>query len=751
MTDSILIQVAVDTPVRGLFDYRLNFEQEERQTDAFIGYRVRVPFGHRELIGVIVRELDNDHEVVADKLRDVIELLDTRALLDPHCIQLLLWSASYYQYAVGAAVFTALPPALRKNKSAEISQSRVWLTQPEADTTTLNRAPKQRQVFDWLSQQPAGATDDELRQQFGPISACLKSLAQRALITGQLSDALPLQRPSTEKVSPQQEQAPKLTTEQNQAYQQIAATLDRFAVHLLEGVTGSGKTEVYFALIEQLLNNQKQSTEPENRPQILIIVPEIGLTPQLLRRLETRFPTAIATLHSNISEQQRQDTWLRIGLGQYQIILGTRLSVFTPIANLALIIIDEEHDHSLKQQEGFLYHARDVAIYRARMLQIPIVLGSATPSLESTLNAKQNRYNHILMLKRAQETPLPRMQLVDMRPLPAREILSPTLRLAMHRHLEAGNQVILFLNRRGFAPALICHECAWVAQCSRCDAKLTFHSHSAKLYCHHCDQRRSKPEQCPSCQSTNLLLVGFGTQRIEQLLEDEFKHYSTIRFDRDAIKRKGQLEKILEAIQEQRHSIIIGTQILSKGHDFPRVSLVGVLDIDYGIFSADYRALEHSAQLLTQVAGRSGRRKEQGEVVIQSHAPDHPLLQSLITKGYPDFAEQALALRQSCHLPPYSYQMLLRARATHSDHSQQFLQQAKQLAQKYLAPDLQIMGPLPATMEKRAGKFRAVILFSASNRRSLSLGTSDWLQQLHRLPEARRVQWNLDIDPLEGI
>ena len=750
MTDSVLIQVAVDTPVRGLFDYRLKSAQTGQQTGALIGCRVLVPFGPRELIGVIIRELDEGHEVAVDKLRDVIQVIDATPLLDPQCIVLLLLSARYYQYAVGAAVFTALPPALRKNKQAEISQSRVWLAQAKADTASLNRAPKQREVFDWLSQQPTGANDDAVRQQFGPISSCLKSLEQRGLIFNQLSDALATQQAS-EKAVALAIQAPELTTEQAHAYQQIAATLDSFAVHLLEGVTGSGKTEVYFALIEQLLNESEQGHESAEPAQILIIVPEIGLTPQLLRRLKERFQIPIATLHSNISEQQRQDTWLRIGLGQYQIILGTRLSVFTPIANLALIIIDEEHDHSLKQQEGFLYHARDVAIYRARMLQIPIVLGSATPSLESTLNAKQDRYNHLLMQQRAQATPLPRMQLVDMRALPAREILSPTLRQAMHRHLEAGNQVILFLNRRGFAPALICHECAWVAQCNRCDAKLTFHSNSAKLYCHHCDHRRSKPEQCPSCQSNNLLLVGFGTQRIEQLLADEFKQYSAIRFDRDAIKRKGQLEQILEDIQEQRHSIIIGTQILSKGHDFPRVSLVGVLDIDYGIFSADYRALEHSAQLLTQVAGRSGRRKEQGEVVIQSHAPDHPLLQSLIVKGYPDFAEQALALRESCNLPPYSYQMLLRARATHADHAQQFLQQAKQLAQKQLASDLQIMGPLPSTMEKRAGKFRAVVLFSANNRRSLSLGTADWLQQLHRLPEARRVQWNLDIDPLEGI
>ena len=749
MTDSLLLQVAVDTPVRGLFDYRLKSEQHEQQTGALIGSRVLVPFGHRELIGVIIRELEDDDDVAVDKLRDIIQVLDSTPLLDSHCIQLLLWSAGYYQYAVGAAVFTALPPALRKNKAAEISQTRLWSAKAAGDSSALNRAPKQREVFDWLSEHVNGVSDDALRQQFGPISSCLKSLEKRGLIVARSSDALTTQasnkQPSTAL------ERPKLTQEQAQAYEQIAATLNSFAVHLLEGVTGSGKTEVYFALIEQLLNAPADADDVDNPAQILIIVPEIGLTPQLLRRLKHRFQIPIATLHSNIPEQQRQDTWLRVGLGRYQIILGTRLSVFTPIANLALIIIDEEHDHSLKQQEGFLYHARDVAIYRARMLQIPIVLGSATPSLESTLNAKQGRYKHLLMRKRAQETPLPRMHLADMRALPAREILSPTLRQAMHRHLEAGNQVILFLNRRGFAPALICHDCAWVAQCSRCDAKLTFHSKSAKLYCHHCDHRRSKPEQCPECQSNNLLLVGFGTQRIEQLLTDEFKQYSAIRFDRDAIKRKGQLEQILEDIQEQRHSIIIGTQILSKGHDFPRVSLVGVLDIDYGIFSADYRALEHSAQLLTQVAGRSGRRQEQGEVVIQSHAPDHPLLQSLIAKGYPDFAEQALALRQSCNLPPYSYQMLLRARATYADHAQQFLERAKQLAQTQLTSDLAIMGPLPSSMEKRAGKYRAVLLFSANNRRSLSIGTADWLQQLHRLPEARRVQWNLDIDPLEGI
>ncbi|MCL4143071.1 UNVERIFIED_CONTAM: hypothetical protein GTU68_046934 [Idotea baltica] len=535
----------------------------------------------------------------------------------------------------------------------------------------------------------------------------------------------------------------QLTKDQSSVSNNILATLNQFVVHLLEGVTGSGKTEVYFSIISEALKSAEA--------QVLILVPEIGLTPQLYSRLEKHFGITIGLLHSNITEKQRKQTWLNISKGEIRIILGTRLAVFTPIPHLRLIVVDEEHDASLKQQEGFVYHARDVAIYRAKQLSIPVVLGSATPSFESIHNAKREKFQHLQLNKRVHSDLMPKIQFADMRSEHAGTILSSPLCRAMHTHLQAGKQVILFLNRRGYSPALLCHDCGWIAKCHHCDANMTYHSKTNKLICHHCDSRKPKPEQCPQCASNNIIMVGHGTQRIEEVLSQQFPDYSAIRLDRDITRRKGSLEKILDEIHQLKQQIIIGTQILSKGHDFPEVSLVGILDIDYGIHSTDFRALERSAQLLVQVAGRSGRRSTQGEVFVQTHTPDHPLLQTLLHSGYPAFAAQALESRKQWKLPPFSHHVAIRARSQNNDDLFVFLEKVADSARQMLPAEISIQGPIIPSMEKKAGQFRAFILLVAAQRGLFNQSIDACLNHIETLPETRKVRWSIDVDPIDNF
>ncbi len=739
MTIRSIAQIGIDTPVRTLFDYLVPASIPTITP----GMRVRVPFGKRSVIGLVARVTDSSL-VDTHRLKSIIETLDHAPLLDEPVLTLLEWAADYYQYPPGAALFAALPPLLRKAKTrAEISPETpdfLWLSKKNLDVD-LGRAPKQLAIFQWLQDFPQGTGHSELQQMFPNSRSAILGLEKRGLIQRVPVSAADNQSNSPTKLGT----TLHLTKDQNQVSEKLTSALSGFGVHLLEGVTGSGKTEVYFNVIEQIL---KQSG---GQGQILILVPEIGLTPQLLNRLQTHFSIPIGLLHSNVGEKERKNTWLRISSGELKIVLGTRLSVFTPMPSLQLIIVDEEHDASLKQQEGFLYHARDVAIFRAQHLNIPIILGSATPSFESLQNVNLNKFKHYALASRIHSVAMPDMQIVDMRTERSSTILSTRLQRAMHTHLSKNGQVILFLNRRGYAPVLICHDCGWVARCTRCDANMTFHALKGKLICHHCDRTIEKPKLCANCGSTNLLPVGHGTQRIEEDLSQQFPEYSLVRLDRDVARRKGNLEKILTGIQEHKHQIIVGTQMLSKGHDFPGVSLVGVLDVDYGIFSADYRALERTAQLLIQVAGRSGRRKIQGEVYVQTHAPDHPLLNTLLASGYPAFAKHALALRKEWNLPPYTYQVALRANSQQMDDVFTFLQHTKDLANQMLSDNIQVAGPVSPTMEKKAGQYRAYILLTAAKRNFFGKHLSPWLDKLGKLPSARRVRWNIDVDPIEGV
>jgi primosomal protein N' (replication factor Y) len=455
----------------------------------------------------------------------------------------------------------------------------------------------------------------------------------------------------------------------------------------------------------------------------------------------------MALLHSNLNDSERLCNWAMARSGAAKVVIGTRSAIFTPLPAAGLVIIDEEHDGSLKQQEGFRYHARDLAVMRAQNLGIPVIMGSATPSLESLARCSAGAYQQLKLGYRAGAGTQPALNLIDMRRIPHSQGLSETLVKTMHQHLKEDGQILLFLNRRGFAPTLLCEDCGWIAQCQRCDARMTWHEGKHLLRCHHCGAEQRRPQSCPECSSENLYLLGEGTERIEQELEAQFPDIPLERFDRDSVRRKGSLEKRLSRVQSGESRIIIGTQMLAKGHDFPGVTLVGILDSDQGLFSADFRAAERMAQLITQVAGRAGRGARRGEVMIQTHHPEHPLLQALIHNGFEAFSQELLNERRAAGLPPFAHLALLRVEAQNRDAPPAFIEHT--MAALGAVEDVIMLGPVPALMERRAGRFRYQLLFSAEQRPPLHRILKRLTDQLSADPEARKVRWSLDVDPVD--
>src|SRR3990167_965450 len=535
------------------------------------------------------------------------------------------------------------------------------------------------------------------------------------------------------------ELAPALNAAQQQAVSAILAVQHTFQVFLLDGVTGSGKTEVYMQVIEEVLQQQRQA---------LILVPEISLTPQALQRFRQRFAVPIAAWHSGLSERERYAAWLAARDGTVRIVIGTRSAVFMPFAQLGVIVIDEEHDTSFKQQERFRYHARDLAIVRAKTQQIPVILGSATPSLETFYNAGRGRYQHLQLPQRAGVAQLPQFQLIDMRRMQVDQGLSVTLVTAMREHLQSGNQVMLFLNRRGYAPILMCSECQAMLECQRCTARMVYHQTTSRtwLHCHHCDAHQELPRICEHCQATAFKPIGLGTQRIEKALQKYFPDMPVTRIDRDSTRRKGSLQQLFDEIHAAGPRILLGTQMLVKGHHFPRVTLVGIIDADAGLFSADFRALERTGQLLLQVAGRAGRAEKHGVVYIQTQCPDHPLLQQLIHQGYSTFAAALLSERQAAGLPPFAHFALFRAEAHQQSDAEQFLQEVKNILP---AEQVRLSGPVPALLSQRAGLQRMHLLVQAIQRLPVQHFLQQLLPQLEKLTTTQRVRWTLDVDPLE--
>lgn len=577
-------------------------------------------------------------------------------------------------------------------------------------------------------------------------SASYYHYALGEVLAGALPVALRKGKPAEIKKKPvsiegEREHPPELNPAQQEAITKIGDANEAFRVFLLDGVTGSGKTEVYLHAIADILAKDKQ---------VLVLVPEISLTPQTIARFQARFQVPVIALHSGLSETERLQAWLLARSGEAKVVIGTRSAVFTPFQRLGLIIVDEEHDTSFKQQDRFRYHARDLAVMRASINQIPVVLGSATPSLESLLNVKRERYIYLSLPERAGTAQLPQYHLLDVRHLPMEEGLSSVLLESMRSHLQQGNQVMLFLNRRGFAPVLYCTQCAWIAACKRCDTRMVYHRTPPRLQCHHCDARREIPARCGECGEAALQPVGIGTQRLEDALQKYFPDVPIIRVDRDNTRRKGAMQNLLEQINENNSAILLGTQMLAKGHHFPHVTLVGVVDADSGLFSVDFRAAEQMGQLLLQVAGRAGRAEKPGTVLIQTRHPEHPLLQTLIQHGYSHFAATLLMEREQAVLPPFSHFAVFRAESYAEQHAAHFLSAIKEICTAS-AGAVTLLGPVPALIAKRKGVYCQHLLVKADRRGTLQHLLKNVLQHIEKLSPGHSVKWVLDVDPVEVV
>ncbi|MGD0958714.1 MAG: primosomal protein N' [Methylomonas sp.] len=726
---AFIIQVAVAVPLNKIFDYLApeNYPRDDLKP----GLRVLAPFGKTLKTGVII-EICRHTSCALDKLKRIETVLDGEPLLSARDLQLLHWASRYYHHALGEVLFSAFPVLLRQGKPAVLERETSYALTPlgrETDPADLKRAPKQQSVLALFHSRPGAIGAAELSNQ-KPV---LKILLAKGLLT--LHNAPPLCNANFDK-----EAVLAANPEQQAAIDAIIASLGRFSVSLLEGVTGSGKTEVYMQAMSAFLAQGLQ---------ILVLLPEITLTPQLEERFRRRFSVKIVTYHSKLTDKQRLNAWLNMQQGHAHIMLGTRSALFTPLNKPGLIILDEEHDNSFKQQEGFRFSARDVAIARAKNLNVPVILGSATPSLESLFNVERGRYQLLVLPNRAGNAVKPDFQLLDIRNKNIQGGLSAPLIDAMRHTLAQGQQVLLFLNRRGFAPVQICHGCGQVSRCRRCDANLVIHAAENLLRCHHCNAEQALSRRCPACKTGELQAVGMGTERIEQILTGLFAENHLVRLDKDTTQRKGMLEKYLDQINSGKAEIILGTQLLAKGHHFPNVTLAAILDIDSGLFSIDYRAGEKLAQMILQVAGRAGRADKPGRVILQTRQPRHPLLQTLLNEGYRAFAQTELRERRQAMLPPFSYQALFRVRASAIQAPQLFLNALGELLNRYNNGQTSVLGPVAAPMLKRAGQFRFQLLLQSSNRRNLHGLLDKVLPAIAELPEAKTVHWSLDVDPVD--
>ena len=725
-----IVRVALAVPLPRFFDYLY-----PPDLTPIVGGRVLVPFGSQKRVGIVV-DLPASSDVAKEKLKPIIDVLDAESLFNSTTWDWLAWSANYYRAALGDVLFQALPVKLRNGESAVKNDRTFWhiteFGKQAFESGELKRAKKQIEALNLLLTQDLEKGNNEIS------SAIWSALKGKDYVEEIIV--------STEQKSWQQalgdnplvnlDNRLTLNKQQALAFSQLLFQ-EGFNVWLLEGVTGSGKTEIYLQYIEEVLKKGKQ---------VLVLVPEIGLTPQTVRRFQARFNVEIDVLHSNLNDTQRLNVWERARTRLSAIVIGTRSALFTQFSDLGLIILDEEHDGSFKQQDGWRYHARDLGIVLAQKLNIPILLGSATPSLESVNNVQNGKYHHLVLSKRAGNTTALRQFVIDLKHQRIQNGLSEPLLQRMQEHLEKGNQVLLFLNRRGFAPVLLCHECGWIDECHHCEKPYTYHQHQRVLRCHHCGAQKTVPMQCGHCGSTHLVTTGLGTEQLEETLKARFPQYNIARIDRDSTARKGKLEGYLEDIQQGKSQILIGTQMLAKGHHFPNVTLVALVNVDNALFSLDFRAEERLAQLYVQVAGRSGRAEKQGEVVLQTHYPDHPLLTTLLEKGYQAFAEETLKLRHNMGLPPFSFQALFKAQCRHSEEAENALSQLASFFYEQKIEGLQVLGPIPAPFSKKAGQYRWQLLLQHASRKQLQSALSRYSPELIKSSQVRLI---LDVDPLD--
>ncbi len=725
-----MLRVAIDTPLRRLFDYRPPADIDP--ASLVPGKRVLVPFGRRQLVGVLIESASHS-DVPAAKLKTALAIIDREPPLDAVTFDLVRFAADYYQHPPGEAFAAALPALLRAGRPLEAIETR-WRLAALAESSPPGRlGPKQKAVLAALQGNESIGLDT-LDALGGSAREAMRSLVARGYV-----ESFELATPALTRAPAEAGTGPVLNADQERAVAAITAAAGTFAPFLLHGVTGSGKTEVYLRVIESVLARGEQA---------LVLVPEIALTPQALERFSARFAVPLAVLHSGLSDSERLACWRAARSGDAPIVIGTRSAIFVPLTRPGVIVVDEEHDGSYKQQEGFRYSARDLALYRAKALSIPVVLGSATPALETLNNALAGRYRMLSLPTRTGSAGAPRLALVDLRMHEARHGIATPCVLSIERHLGAGGQVLLYLNRRGFAPALFCPGCGWAAPCSACDARMTVHLKSHRLICHHCGAEAPVPYACPRC-ATELKPVGQGTERIEDALDEFFPGVPVVRIDRDTVNGRGEIEAALARVHGGEARILVGTQMLTKGHDFPDVSLVVVLNADQGLFGTDFRASERLAQSIVQVAGRAGRASRPGEVLIQTACPEHPLLVRLLAGGYEAFAQGALEERAEARWPPFSHLAVLRAESADRAAAMSFLNAARGLALGLESRGVELLGPAPAAMERRAGRHRAQLLIEAGRRGTLKRVLDELMPLIEALPAGRRVRWSIDVDPLD--
>jgi len=726
------VAVALPVPLRQCFDYLC----PEPLTDGLRpGIRVRVPFGRRRLVGVVVgmpvTHVEGAHNG-GYHYKPLDAVLDTEPLLPATLLALCRWCAGYYHHALGEVIAAALPAPLRAGGAATLPVVEAFHLTAAGRSALPNlpaRATALRALLTLLEEAPA--TRGRLSE-----SALTDTLA-RARARGWV-ETRPLETTVASPV-PATPAGPEPTPAQAQALTELEAAPAGFSATLLEGVTGSGKTELYLRLAEHAVAAGRQ---------VLTLAPEIGLTPQLAARFAHRFGARVACYHSGMGEAERARSWLRARAGEVDVVVGTRSAIFMPLARPGLIIVDEEHDTSYKQQDGLRYSARDLAVLRARKEAVPVVLGSATPSLESLHNAASGRYRHVRLTARISTTPAPRLTLLDVRNLPLNHGLSEPLLQATGRHLESGDQVLLFINRRGFAPVLLCHQCGWIAPCPACNARLTLHRRRGRLLCHHCGHVEPVPAECPGCGQSPLTPVGQGTERIEEALRRRFPGERVERIDSDRTHSASALTRLFEEVRSGAVRILVGTQILAKGHDFAGLTLAGLVDVDQALYGSDFRALERMGQLVTQVAGRVGRADRPGEVILQTHASQHPQLRRLVNDGYTALAQNLLAERRAHGLPPFAHLALMRAESPQDGAALNFLQRAHDQLNAD-GGEVELLGPVPAPMERRAGRHRAQLLLKSAHRGALQQRLQQVLPQVEALRTARSLRWSLDVDPAD--
>jgi primosomal protein N' (replication factor Y) len=735
-----VLRVAIDLPLHSPFDYLPPAGVASQ--DVPLGVRVRVPIGRRQAVGIVV-EHALEPSVGATALKSVQEMLDIGPLLDADLMQLLRWTAEYYHHPLGEVIAAALPKLLKDGVPA-LAQVVLWRTTTagvQASPDLLRRAPSQQALLALLAAFPGGLLASDIAARLPNWRSAASALRERGWIEA-FSATSPIPPPPGEHAAAMLADAPLLSPAQAQAVAAIDAAAGRYESFVLQGATGSGKTEVYLQCAARAL---------QRGGSILILVPEIGLTPQLVQRFTDRLNVKIAVLHSGLSDMQRLVAWRAARSGQARIVLGTRSAVFAPLPALQLIVIDEEHDSSYKQYDsGCRYSARDLAVVRAHQRGIPIVLGSATPGFETLHNLGRGRYRALILPRRDDQAQAPHLGLVDLRAHVMKQGLAAPVIEAIRRHLLAGGQVLVFINRRGYAPTLLCTACGWIAPCPACDARLTVHRAGQQLRCHHCGHNEVLPEHCPRC-GFSVKPVGQGTERVEQTLRELFPDAPLVRLDRDTASGPAALEAIVQSVICGDTRILVGTQMITKGHHFPGVSLVVVLNADQGLFSTDYRAAERLAQTIVQVAGRAGRERLRGEVLLQTEYPDHPLLMSLLDGGYEAFAAVALAEREAARWPPFGRLALLRASSSAMDGAMNFLAAARALMPGGEAAhsEVRVLGPVPATMARRADRYYAQLLIESVERSALHRCINEWLPQIERLARSHRVRYALDVDPID--